>query len=186
MAEVVTYKYADFDARWRPFTRDYLVLYKPEEETLVQSILGEHWDESFNANYVLETSQAEIENGQTDVYAYYNLAWAQLQLGMFEESAASFDTALNMGVPMRMLWYEFSPFEAYLAVGRYEDVIYLADQQINVAGDEISIEEWYYYAGQAYEAQGNKDRAMLNYEVAVVRNTNFVEAAERLQALRSQ
>jgi tetratricopeptide (TPR) repeat protein len=84
-----------------------------------------------------------------------------------------------------MLWYEFSPFEAYLAVGRYEDVIYLVNQQINVAGDEISIEEWYYYAGQAYEALGNRERAMINYEVAVVRNTNFTEAAERLQALRS-
>jgi tetratricopeptide (TPR) repeat protein len=182
----VAYKYADFDARWRPFNRDYMVLYHLQDEALVQSILGEQWDKTFNANYVLEVSQAEIANGQADNYAYFNLGWAQLQLGMNEEAAASFEAALNLGLPMRMLWYEFGPFEAYLAVGRYEDVIYLVNQQINVAGDSISIEEWYYYAGMAYEAMGNRERAMLNYEVAVVRNTNFTEAAERLQNLRSQ
>lgn len=183
--ENIAYSYSDFDTRWRPFTRDYMVIYDLEDEALLQDILGEHWDETFNANTVLEVSLAEIDNGQNDNYAYYNLAWAQLQLGMFEESAASFDTALNMGLPMRMMWYEFSPFEAYLAVERYQDVIFLVNQQINVAGDSISIEEWYYYAGLAYEGQGNTQRAMLNYELAVFRNNNYIEAAERLQVLRS-
>lgn len=182
--KIVSYKYADFDTRWRPFTRDYMVIYHPEDEAKVQSILGEQWDESYNANYVLQTSQAEIDNGQADSFAYFNLGWAQLQLGMNAESAASFDKAMSLGLPMRMLWYDYSPFEAYLAVGRYEDVIYLVNQQINVAGDNISVEEWYYYAGLAYEALGNTDRAILNYEVALTRNSNFTAAAARLQALR--
>jgi tetratricopeptide (TPR) repeat protein len=182
--ENIAYSYSDFDVRWRPFTRDYMVIYNLEDEALLQNVLGEQWDEDFNSQYVLEVSQAEIDNGQADNYAYYNLGWAQLQLGMAEEAATSFDTAINLGLPMRMLWYEFSPFEAYLAVGRYQDVIFLVNQQINVAGDNISIEEWYYYAGLAYEGLGNKQRAMINYEVALVRNTNFIAAAERLQALR--
>jgi predicted Zn-dependent protease len=64
-------------------------------------------------------------------------------------------------------------------------VISLVNVEIANAGPDISIEEWYYYAGRAYEAQGNIERAMINYEVAVARNGNFTEASERLQSLRN-
>ena len=67
----------------------------------------------------------------------------------------------------------------------FEDVVTLVNVQINNAGPEISVEEWYYYAGLAYEGLGNRERAMINYEVAVTRNTNFTAAAERLTALRN-
>jgi tetratricopeptide (TPR) repeat protein len=151
---------------------------------MVQAILGEQWDEDSNAQWTLELAQSEIDAGGADSFSYFNRGWAQLQLGMYEESAASFDTALEMGMPMRMLWYEFGPFEAYLAVGRYEDVNTLVAQQLAVAGDNISVEEWYYYAARAYEELGNLERAVLNYQVAIARNRNFTAAAERLQALQ--
>lgn len=183
--DLVTYTYEEIDSRWRPFNRDYMVFYRPEEEAALQAVLGNHWDEVYNAQWVLETSQAEIAASiPNPQYSYFNLGWAQLQLGMYSEAAASFDTARSIGLPMRMLWYEFGAFEAYLQVGRYDDVRYLVNQEINIAGDEISIEEWYFYAAQAYEGLGQLDRAILNYEVALTRNTNYSAAAERLQALR--
>jgi hypothetical protein len=69
-------------------------------------------------------------------------------------------------------------------VGRYEDTLNLVHANINVAGNEISIEEWYFYAGQAYEGLGDVERALLNYQVALTRNNNYTAAAERLQALQ--
>ena len=184
--DVVSYDYANFDSRWRPFNRDYMVIYNLEDEATLQAILGEQWDEQFNAEYVLSVAEDEIANGQGDGFAYFNQGWAQLELGMNEEAATSFDQARSIGLPYRMLWYEFGPFEAYLAVERYEDVITLANLQIANAGNDISIEEWYFYAAQAYEAQGNIDRALLNYEVAIARNNNYSEAAERISALTNQ
>ncbi|MDQ7027755.1 MAG: hypothetical protein Q9P01_16775 [Anaerolineae bacterium] len=103
---------------------------------------------------------------------------------MLEEAAVSFDMARQLGLPMRMLWYEFGPFEAYNAVGRYQDTLDLVRANINIAGDNISIEEWYFYAGQAYEGLSNSERAILNYQVALARNNNYTAAAERLQALQ--
>ncbi len=182
--DLVAYSYEDILVRWKPFNYDYLVIYEPQDEPMVQAILGDHWDETYNAQWTLDIAQRQIDAGGADSFSYFNRGWAQLQLGLYEESAASFDTALSMGMPMRMLWYEFGPFEAYLAVGRYEDVNTLVSQQIAIAGDNISIEEWYYYAARAYEEQGNLERAILNYQVAVARNRNFTAAAERLQALQ--
>lgn len=183
--ELVSYEYANFDSRWRPFNRDYMVIYSPEEEAVVQEILGDNWDASLNAEYTLSVAQAEIANGQADAFAYFNQGWAQFQLGQFAESATSFDQARNIGLPFRMLWYEFGIFEAYLAVERYQDVITLANIEIANAGAEISIEEWYFYAAQAYEGLGNTQRALINYEVAVARNYNFTAAAERIVALQN-
>jgi len=182
--EIVAYSYEDVLIRWKPFNYDYLVIYEPQDEPMVQAILGDQWDTAYNAQWTLDIAQEQINNGENDSFTYFNLGWAQLQLGLNEEAAASFDTALSMGLPMRMLWYEFGPFEAYLAVGRYEDVVTLVGQQLAVAGDEISVEEWYYYAARAYEELGNLERAVLNYQVAIARNRNFTEASERLQALQ--
>ncbi|MEO0598174.1 MAG: C39 family peptidase [Chloroflexota bacterium] len=184
--DLVTYEYDDYDTRWRPFNRDYLVVYNMEEEAIAQDILGEDWDEMTNAENVRDTAQAEINAGQTDGYAYHNLGWAEVQLGNYEAAAEAFDQARAAGLPLRMFWYEFGVFEAYLAVERYQDVINLVNTELANAGQAISIEEWYYYAGQAYEGLGNTERAIINYQVAVTRNTNFTEAADRLVAIQGE
>ncbi|MGJ3237357.1 MAG: C39 family peptidase [Anaerolineae bacterium] len=181
--DLVTFEYENFDTRWRPFNRDYMVIYEPEDEDLLQVILGEDWDKTTNAENVLQIANDEIASGQTDGFAYFNQGWAYLQLEQYEEAATAFDTARNRGLPFRMLWYEFGPFEAYLAVERYQDVITLANIELANAGDSISIEEWFYYAGRAYEGLGNTQRALINYEVAVTRNNNFTAAAERIVEL---
>lgn len=184
---LVTYTYDDFDVRWKPFNRDYMIFYTDEQEAALQAVLGDQWDMTFNARWTMEIAQEEIDtNAPYQAHSYFNRGWAELQLGMYEEAADSFDAARHLGLPMRMLWYEFGPFEAYNAVGRYEDTLNLIRANIDTAGNEISIEEWYFYAGQAYEGLGTLDRAILNYQVALTRNSNYTEAAERLQALQGQ
>ena len=191
--QLIEFTYEDFDTRWKPFNRDYMVFYTDDEADTLQAVLGQQWDDTSNAGWTLQQAQAEIDSGERDGlrYSYYNRGWAQVQLGEYEAAAASFDVALaddnlaDIGtrLPQRFLWYDFSVFEAYMQVERYDDVLALARQQIGVAGDSISVEEWYYYAARAYEAQGNLERARLNYEVALFRNRNFTAAQQRLQAL---
>ncbi|MDQ7027754.1 MAG: C39 family peptidase [Anaerolineae bacterium] len=38
--ENVTYSYDDFDVRWKPFVRDYMVIYTDEQESALQAVLG--------------------------------------------------------------------------------------------------------------------------------------------------
>lgn len=175
--------YADMDVRWKAFNRDYLVLYRPEEEERLQAVLGDHWDTTFNAEWALQQSLAELETENADSFTLFNIGSSLVLLGRYEEAADYFDQARALGLPWRMLWYQYGPFEAYYHTGRYDDVLQLARE---VIADIPGVEEVYYYAGMAYEAQGDLQRAESNYQVAMMRNSYFTEASAALARLNGQ
>ncbi len=76
------------------------------------------------------------------------------------------------------MWYQFTPFEAYYANGRYQDVLALAEATIKGAG---GLEEAYYYHGLALQATGQPG-AQADFEAALDYNPNFTLAAEALKA----
>ncbi len=170
----------EFDARWQHFNRDYLVIYRPAQEERLKSILGPHWDLTYNAEWTLQQAQADRVGSYQDAFSILNLASAQVALGLYEEAAANFDEARALGLPKRTFWYRFEIFEAYLAVGRYEDVVSLVYEVLDGSRE---VEEMYYYIGRAYEGQGNVDRAGANYSAALHRNPNFTEANQALAVL---
>lgn len=172
--------YADIDDRWKAFNRDYLVLYRPEDEARVQEILGEHWDATANAEWALEQSMAEIDTEKADSFTLFNIGSSLVELGRYEEAAEYFDQARALGLPWRMMWYQYGPFEAYYQVGRYDDVLQIARE---VIGGISGVEEAYYYAGLAYEAQGDIQRATSNFQVALMRNSNYAAAREALSRI---
>lgn len=175
--------YDDLDERWRPFNRDYLVLYRPEDEARVQAILGAQWDAAANAETALAQSQAELDSGEYDSFTLFNMGSSLVELGRYEEAADYFDQARANGLPWRMMWYQYGAFESYYHTGRYEDVIRLAQEVIaNTAG----VEETYYYIGLASEALGDFSRAANNYEVALWRNANFTAAASALTRVQGR
>jgi tetratricopeptide (TPR) repeat protein len=172
--------YADFDERWLAFNRDYVVLYREENEATLQAILGDMWDLEKNAEWVIEQAQIDLENvpNRTDEgFAMMNMAWAYLQLGEYQTAADLYDAGREMPLPWRYFWYDFGVFEAYLGVGRYEDVIELADRTIAATS---GVEELYYFIGLAAEGLGDPERAKGNFEMAVWRNEYFTEAIDAL------
>ena len=169
--------YADIDERWRTFNRDYLVLYRPEEEARVMEVLGDQWDAAANAEFALAQSQAELDSGTYDSFTLFNMGSSLVVLGRYEEAADYFDQARQNGLPWRMFWYQYGAFQAYYNVGRYDDMIALAQE---VIATTEGVEEVYYYVGLAAEALGDFSRAANNYQVAVWRNENFTLAAEAL------
>lgn len=169
----------EFDRRWRDFNRDFMILYRPEDEARLQAALGEHWDVEANAEWTLAQSQAEWEANQ-DVFSIYNVGAALNTLGRYEEAAQAFDTALAIGLPWRFFWYRFEALEAYLQVGRYQDVINLVQRTLANYSD---IQEMYYYIGRAYQGQGNIDRARANFLAALARNANYPAAQAALDAI---
>jgi tetratricopeptide (TPR) repeat protein len=175
--------YGDMDSRWRTFNRDYLVLYRPEEEARLRDILGDNWDVSANAEFTVAMSQSEIDLGVDDGFTYFNLGSSLVTLGRYEEAAAAFDEALQRELPWRMLWYQYGPFEAYFRVGRYDDVIRLVNDTLATTR---GIEEMYYYLGLVYEQLGDLQRSEGNLEAAIWRNANYTAAVEMLARLRGE
>ncbi|NWF67674.1 MAG: C39 family peptidase [Chloroflexi bacterium] len=181
------YTYAHVEEFWTHFNRTYIVLYQAERESLLLTLLGTDADERQNAINALEQSRGMALDDPTNAFAWHNMGSNFVALGMYQEGAVAFDQARTVGVglPWRMFWYQFGALEAYLAVGRYTDVIAIAQANLNDGGGQY-VEETYYYAGQAREGMGELERAMSNYNAAIDFNPNFFPAIEARDALQQR
>lgn len=172
-------KYDDLDNRWRQLNRSYMVLYEPEQEAVIRDLMGIHWDEAKNKAWLYEQVLADMEK-TGDAYDHFNLGTALTLLGRYEEAVASFDTARQIGLPFRMMWYQFEIFDAYLAVGRYQDVQTLVWRVLNTT---LGIEEMYYYLAQYYLATDEPNRAIAQLEQAIWYNQYYTVAIDLLAEL---
>jgi tetratricopeptide (TPR) repeat protein len=134
-----------------------------------------------------EMSVADPNNA----YAWFNLGSSLTFLAeltgdddLFHSAAAAFDEAFTIGLPWRMLWYQFKPYVAYLASGRIDDVLSLTEVTLtNHGGQEV--EETYLYRGHALLASGEIERAKDAYSRASRLNPNFVQANQALEELEA-
>lgn len=166
--------YEDLDNYWRQFNRSYTVLYHPEHEPDIEKIIGSDIDDNSMWLRALTMVRDELDADPDNVFLWFNLGSIYNELANYENSAAAFDQARAIGLPWRMLWYQFGPYEAYYHIGRYDDVILLADVTLL---DRPYFEESYYYKGLALDALGRDEEARTNLEQAVRFNPNFEPAA---------
>jgi tetratricopeptide (TPR) repeat protein len=172
--------YTHVDDYWRQFNRVYLVIYRAEQEAELTAVLGDDMDATVNLWSTLEIAIDEVTQNPEDPFAWFNLGSSYTQVGMFADAAGAYDQARLLGLPWRMLWYQFGPYKAYYEVGRYDDMIALADATIATT---LEIEESYYFKGIALEAEGNLDGARAAYQRAIDFNPNYAAAVQALSAL---
>lgn len=168
-----SYPYEEIDHFWRQFNRRYLVAYRPDQAVAVASIIGENMDDTTMWTNAMRTAQSELSLDREDPFAWFNLGTSLTGLARYEDATLAFDEARKLGLPGRFLWYQFSPLEAYLQAGRYEDVNTLADAVLA----QIPTEEPFYYKGMALLAQGEKAEAAKQFRMALRYNSNY-EAAK--------
>lgn len=171
---------------WRHFNYTFLVVYPPERESQVQEILGPTlldplamWQ---NAAYRART---ETETAVDDAFGWFNLGTSLTRLGQltgqqafYVNAAVAYDRAREIGLPARMLWYQFDPYVAYLAVGRTDDVLVLANATMIGGGRDV--EETHLYRGHALKAQGDEAGATAAYRQALQLNPGFSLAQQAL------
>ncbi len=172
--------YDDLDSYWAQFNRSYVALYRPEQEALVAELIGEAIDDDAMWQASLARAQAEATADAENAFYWFNLGTSYNAQGEYDKAALAFDQARAIGLPWRMLWYQFGPYEAYYHAGRYEDVALLAETTLQ---DRPYFEESYYYLGLAQAALGNDQAARQNLERAAAFNPNFAPAQEALAAL---
>src|SRR5690606_17157611 len=89
----------------------------------------------------------------------------------YQEAAQVFDTAREIGLPPRTLFYEHRPLMAYLKTGRLDDVIGLTDAVLATSGGRW-VEEIFWYRGHALATQGDLIAAREAYTQALEVNRN--------------
>ena len=178
---------------WRDFNYAYLVVYPPEREAEVFSILGPQVDPLANYRYAAEKARQEIPNlsGRDLYFAWYNLGSSLVGLEDYAGAAQAYDQAFIIypqipkpDRPWRMLWYQVGPYEAYYHTGRYQDLIALGNQTLNSVGGPV-LEETFYWLGKAREASGELEKAIADYQKAAAIHPGSTPALAELQRLGS-
>jgi tetratricopeptide (TPR) repeat protein len=165
--------YQDLDKRWQTFNRVYILLYPPEKAPTVQAILGDDWDADHNRINALEQSQQESEKDPTNAFAWFNLGTNLAYFDRYDEAAKAYDTARTLGLPQRMLRYQFGPFLAYFHSLRTDDLMTLTEYALKITPTS---EEAMLWRGWGLYRLGRKDEAVALFGSAIVARPGYSDA----------
>lgn len=169
--------YFDFLSMWQPFNYAYVIVYTPAQKELVEAIIGSEMDEKLAWENSLTRAQKEAELDRDNVYPWFNQSMAYYYLGDYKASIEAYEK-VESRLPRRMLWYEIEPILSYQKLGNFDRVFKIIDKVLSNGNRAYS--ELYQIRGEIYLAQGSKDEARREFELALQYNKNFDKAKDSL------
>ncbi|MEM9776558.1 MAG: C39 family peptidase, partial [Chloroflexota bacterium] len=163
---------------WDVFGKIFVLIYPLEQTELVQSIVGENLDPAMNQQLALAEYSQRLSDDAENPFVWHTMGNLLLADGRPEQAAQAYDQARAIGLPWRMFWYSFGVFEAYTAVGRYDEVVELAQATIDSGGPG---EELYYWIGIAQRNLGNEAAAASAFNQALYWNPSHKPSQQALQ-----
>jgi len=173
--------YENLDEYWQAFNRVYILLYRPEQEEIIKSILGDDWDVDINRQKALERAKTETELEPENAFAWFNLGTNLVYFDRYSEAAQAYDVARELGLPQRMLRYQFGPFMAYFHSGRTEDLMTLVDYALQRTPNS---EEALLWRGWGNYRLGDTNQAIADFQQALRENPNYQDAQYALDYVR--
>jgi hypothetical protein len=172
--------YDDFERLWRAFNYRYLPIYRPENRPQIEQIIGADIDRLANLQRALALFIDLAMKHPDDAYYRFSIGTSFFELGNYPEAVAAYEKAASLGLPPKMLWYQFWPVAAYNEVGNAARALELATVQIADAG---TFGEMRFERGRAYEALGNRDEALAEYRQALIDDANLQNASDAITRL---
>jgi hypothetical protein len=174
--------YQKLDQDWQAFNRVYLLLYPPDKEPTVKSILGTQWDVDTNRKHALEVAQTETQAEPQNAFAWFNLGTNQAFFEDYAEATEAYDQARNLGLPQRMFRYQFGPFMAYFHSRRLTDLGAIINYALQITRNS---EEAYLWRGWMKYRQGDKLGAIEDFRRALAERPEYPDALYALEYLSS-
>ncbi len=165
--------YDILDNKWQGFNRVYIIVYRPEQEQSLKNILGDDWDNDKNREKALNIAQQEAEEDPQNAFAWFNVGTNQTYFKNYSQAATAYDTARSIGLPQRMLRYQFGPFIAYFQIGRTEDVLTLTRYALDISRTS---EEAMLWRGWAFYQNGDKSTALSYFRDALKIREDYEDA----------
>ena len=175
--------YAELDEYWQPFNRLYMLSYLPAQEETVRAILGEAWDEATNRQQALDAAQVEVDADPQNVYAWFNLGTNLVYFERYEEAAQAYDQARNIGLPQRMLRYQFGPFFAYFHTNRIDDLLTVTKYALQRTPNSEEALLWH---GWGLYRQSDINGAVADFRAALEANRFYLDAQYALDFVLNQ
>jgi len=179
----LTISYEQFEAEWEPFNNLYMLLYFPQNEAELQSLLGADWDPDANRQRALDEAQAATAANPDNPFAWFNLGSDLVYFERYDEAAQAYDRSRDTGDwPMRMLRYQFGPFLAYFHSNRIDDLLVLTDYARGVT--EMSEEAWLWYGWALYRQNDFKGAEAAWQKALSINDSTYVDARNALEYVK--
>ncbi|MGH2377800.1 MAG: C39 family peptidase [Candidatus Limnocylindria bacterium] len=116
----VALPYSWFAKNWQSFSYRYMVIYQPQDEALLRSIVGAHWDDYTmrERHYDRMKAEAAAEGTSAAWIAYGEAAY---QFGLFEEAVTAIEKGLALGSGTGIFMLRTSLPNALRALGRFDE-----------------------------------------------------------------
>ena len=165
--------YEQLESEWKPFNYLYMVIYLPEQEEQIKSLLASNWDADLNRQNALAIAQAATDKDPSDAFAWFNVGSNLVYFERYYEANDAYDQARELGLPQRMFRYQFGPFIANFHAQRTEDLLSLTDYALQRT--EMSEETWLWH-GWALYRQGDTNGAVENWRKALSVRPGYEDA----------
>ena len=168
-----TISYEQLESEWKPFNYLYMVVYLPEQEEQIKSLLASNWDAILNRQNALTIAQAASVEDPSDAFAWFNVGSNLVYFERYFEANDAYDKARELGLPQRMFRYQFGPFIANFHAQRTEDLLALTDYALQRT--EMSEETWLWH-GWALYRKGDTNDAVENWRKALSVHPGYEDA----------
>lgn len=163
----------EVEQTWQPFNHVYIIVYRPEQEAAVKSLLGADWDPAANRKHALEDALARTKEEPSNAFAWFNYGSNLLFFDRFTEAAQAYDTARKLNLPQRFLRYQFGPYIAYFHGNRIEDLMVLTDYGLRMSPTS---EETMLWKAWGFYRLGKKEEALELLNKALEINPRYEDA----------
>lgn len=168
-----TISYEQVESEWKPFNYVYLIVYLPEQEEEIKTLLGSNWDPGLNRLQALDMAEAATVKDPNDAFAWFNVGSNLVYFERYEEANAAYDKAREIGLPQRMFRYQFGPFIANFQSNRTDDLIALTEYALQRT--DMSEETWLWHGWGLYR-QGDTNGAVENWRRALSIRPGYEDA----------
>jgi tetratricopeptide (TPR) repeat protein len=127
----------------------------------------------YNRQHALDKAQADTEANPEDAYAWFNLGTNLVYFERYNEAAGAYDRARQLGLPQRMLRYQFGPFFAYFFSSRNEDLLSLTEYALKITPNS---EETLLWRGWGNYRDGKRSDAAADFNQALQENPYYQDA----------
>lgn len=168
-----TVSYTDLEKTWQAFNHVYFFAYYPEQEETFKAMLGEDWDVDQNRQNALDDTLTATEADPENSYTWFNLGSNYIYFGKYSEAVRAYDKAREIGIPQRMLRYQFGPFFAYFNTNRIEDLQAVTDFALQITPNS---EEALLWNGWALYRLNRRFEAMEQFQKALDAHPGYQDA----------
>jgi hypothetical protein len=165
--------YSELQEGWKAFNYGYILSYLPSQKEIVLSVLGNEMDLDNNREQTLARSIQDTLDFPDDPFVWFNLGSNYVFFEDYPNAIDAYNKARILGLPQRMLRYQFGPFLTYFHGQEMEELAAILEYalQITPNSEEALVwQGWYFYR------LGDTQKSIESFREAYWHNTLSADA----------